>query len=239
LVLVIGDFHIPERKHSIHPAFKTLLAPGKIQHILCTGNLTTKCTYDYLKLICGDVHVVKGEFDEVCLLVFLLINIGLGIPPHEGPQCREFQNRFDKWLSSGSMGKQRKPFYASKTTGRRYSYLRPYTSIRSLRIWWQVFHKPRLCHWCVQSYTQAIFPRYCYSFNRLLLLLHRLHSHRFTLGQPARSLITTISLIVCRNPQPSFVLLDIQESVIQLYVYTLVDDEHKVSRIEYRKPIAA
>ncbi|KER22817.1 hypothetical protein T265_09155 [Opisthorchis viverrini] len=64
LVLVIGDFHIPDRKHSIHPAFKNLLAPGKIQHILCTGNLTTKCMYDYLKLICGDVHVVKGEYDE-------------------------------------------------------------------------------------------------------------------------------------------------------------------------------
>lgn len=66
LVLVIGDFHIPDRKRSLHPAFKTLLAPGKIQHILCTGNLTSKHMYDYLKLICGDVHVVKGDFDEVC-----------------------------------------------------------------------------------------------------------------------------------------------------------------------------
>lgn len=40
--------------------------PGRIQHILCTGNLCTKETYDYLKTLASDVHVVKGDFDEVC-----------------------------------------------------------------------------------------------------------------------------------------------------------------------------
>ncbi|CAN8192714.1 unnamed protein product [Coccothraustes coccothraustes] len=35
-----------------------------IQHILCTGNLCTKDTYDYLKTLAGDVHVVRGDFDE-------------------------------------------------------------------------------------------------------------------------------------------------------------------------------
>lgn len=39
--------------------------PGKIQHILCTGNLCTKETYDYLKTLAADVHVVRGDFDEV------------------------------------------------------------------------------------------------------------------------------------------------------------------------------
>lgn len=42
-----------------------LQVPGKIQHILCTGNLCTKETLDYLKSIAGDVTVVRGEFDEV------------------------------------------------------------------------------------------------------------------------------------------------------------------------------
>lgn len=72
LVLVIGDFHIPDRKLSLHPAFKSLLAPGKIQHIFCTGNLTNKCTYDYMKSVCGDVHVVKGDFDEVAYFYLFL-----------------------------------------------------------------------------------------------------------------------------------------------------------------------
>ena len=39
--------------------------PGRIQHILCTGNLCTKESYDYLKTLASDVHVVRGDFDEV------------------------------------------------------------------------------------------------------------------------------------------------------------------------------
>ena len=38
--------------------------PGKIQHILCTGNLVTRDTFDYLKTLASDVHVVAGDFDE-------------------------------------------------------------------------------------------------------------------------------------------------------------------------------
>ena len=39
--------------------------PGKIQQIICTGNICDKETYDYLRTIAGDVHVVKGDWDEV------------------------------------------------------------------------------------------------------------------------------------------------------------------------------
>ena len=39
--------------------------PGRIQHILCTGNLCTNETYDFLKTLASDVHVVRGDFDEV------------------------------------------------------------------------------------------------------------------------------------------------------------------------------
>ena len=42
-----------------------LQVPGKIQHILCTGNLCSKETFDYLKTLASDVHVVKGDFDDV------------------------------------------------------------------------------------------------------------------------------------------------------------------------------
>lgn len=38
--------------------------PGKIQHILCPGNLCSKETFDYLKTIASDVHVTRGDFDE-------------------------------------------------------------------------------------------------------------------------------------------------------------------------------
>ncbi|NXA03408.1 VPS29 protein, partial [Sapayoa aenigma] len=46
--------------------FKELLVPGKIQHILCTGNLCTKESHDYLRTLAGDVHIVRGD-SEVTL----------------------------------------------------------------------------------------------------------------------------------------------------------------------------
>lgn len=64
LVLVAGDIHIPHRASGLSSKFKKLLVPGKIQHILCTGNLCTKDSYDYLKTLASDVHVVRGDFDD-------------------------------------------------------------------------------------------------------------------------------------------------------------------------------
>ena len=42
LVLVLGDLHIPQRAPAISPKFLKMLAPGKMQHVLCTGNLVQK-----------------------------------------------------------------------------------------------------------------------------------------------------------------------------------------------------
>ena len=70
LVLVIGDFHIPHRTHDLPSKFKKLLVPGKIQQILCTGNVCDRETYDYLRTVAADVHVVRGDYDEVRGSVF-------------------------------------------------------------------------------------------------------------------------------------------------------------------------
>nr|GAT57690.1 retrograde transporter [Mycena chlorophos] len=64
LVLIIGDLHIPHRTHDLPAKFKKLLVPGKIQQILCTGNVCDKETYEYLRSISPDVNVVKGDYDE-------------------------------------------------------------------------------------------------------------------------------------------------------------------------------
>ena len=65
LVLVIGDLHIPHRIHDLPAKFKKLLVPGKIQQILCTGNVCDRETYEYLRTVSPDVNVVKGDYDEV------------------------------------------------------------------------------------------------------------------------------------------------------------------------------
>lgn len=70
LVLVIGDLHIPHRIHDLPAKFKKLLVPGKIQQILCTGNVCDRETYEYLRTVAADVHVVRGDYDEVRLDVW-------------------------------------------------------------------------------------------------------------------------------------------------------------------------
>lgn len=63
LVLCIGDLHIPYRAVGLPAKFKALLVPGKIHHILCPGNLCIPEVYDYLRTVCADLHVTRGEFD--------------------------------------------------------------------------------------------------------------------------------------------------------------------------------
>ena len=76
LVLVIGDLHIPSRAPSLPAKFKNLLLPGKIQQTLCTGNVTDRETYDFLRSVSSDIHIVKGDFDDVCSRTFKELMVG-------------------------------------------------------------------------------------------------------------------------------------------------------------------
>ncbi|KAK4482682.1 hypothetical protein RD792_009848 [Penstemon davidsonii] len=64
LVLALGDLHIPHRAPDLPAKFKSMLVPGKIQHIICTGNICIKEIHDYLKTLCPDLHITRGEYDE-------------------------------------------------------------------------------------------------------------------------------------------------------------------------------
>lgn len=64
LVLVVSDMNVPFKINDIPAQFKTLLIPNKIQHVLCLGNMGSKESYDWLKGLSNNFHVVKGEFDE-------------------------------------------------------------------------------------------------------------------------------------------------------------------------------
>ncbi|KIW12954.1 hypothetical protein PV08_08141 [Exophiala spinifera] len=63
LVLVIGDLFIPDRAPEIPAKFRKLLTPGKIGQVICLGNLNDKETYDFLRQIAPDLHIVKGDYD--------------------------------------------------------------------------------------------------------------------------------------------------------------------------------
>ncbi|EEY62539.1 vacuolar protein sorting-associated protein 29 [Phytophthora infestans T30-4] len=64
LVLVVGDSHIPNRASEIHEKFQKMLAPNKMQHVLCTGNVGTKEQFDELRNLAPNVHVVVGDCDQ-------------------------------------------------------------------------------------------------------------------------------------------------------------------------------
>ena len=64
LALVVGDMHIPQRAIGIPEKFQRLLVPNKMQHVLCTGNLTSKEQIDELRALAPNVHVVRGSFDD-------------------------------------------------------------------------------------------------------------------------------------------------------------------------------
>lgn len=48
-----------------HGLVRSSLPAGKIQSILCTGNVCDAETHEYLQSIAPEVHVVKGDSDEV------------------------------------------------------------------------------------------------------------------------------------------------------------------------------
>lgn len=64
LVLLVGDFHIPQRAIDLPFCFRELLNTDKIRHVLCTGNVGCKQVLDNLRNIAGSVHVAKGDMDQ-------------------------------------------------------------------------------------------------------------------------------------------------------------------------------
>ena len=42
-----------------------LQVPGKMQHVLCTGNVCSKTSEEYLRTLAGSVHIVRGDMDVV------------------------------------------------------------------------------------------------------------------------------------------------------------------------------
>lgn len=81
-MLVLGDLHIPHRADAIPPQLKELLVPGKMHHVLCTGNVCSKATEEYLRTLANSVHIVRGDMD---------LQAGLSdLPDHKVLQIGEF-----------------------------------------------------------------------------------------------------------------------------------------------------
>ena len=56
---------MPHRAASIHEKFGKMLVPNKMQHVICTGNLCTREQHDFLRTLAPNVHITRGDMDEV------------------------------------------------------------------------------------------------------------------------------------------------------------------------------
>lgn len=64
-VLLIGDFHIPNKAADLPDEFKELLVPGPIGHVICTGNIGNKETWEKFKNLSSNFTMVRGDCDDV------------------------------------------------------------------------------------------------------------------------------------------------------------------------------
>ncbi|CBZ52439.1 putative vacuolar protein sorting 29 [Neospora caninum Liverpool] len=106
LVLLIGDFHIPQRAIDLPPCFRELLNTDKIRHVLCTGNVGCASVVDSLRSISSSLHIVKGDadagfdFPEYKVLQFGQFKVGLIhghqiVPYGDGGSLLHWQRKLD------------------------------------------------------------------------------------------------------------------------------------------------
>jgi len=62
-ILVVGDLHIPHRVGELPEKFKSLWQAGKVDQILCTGNVTHKEVREYFRSITNNTVLVAGQED--------------------------------------------------------------------------------------------------------------------------------------------------------------------------------
>ena len=64
-VLIVGDFCIPTLCMVIPTELKQYLVPGKIDHVLCTGNIGDDKTLQMIKKVSHNFATVRGTMDTV------------------------------------------------------------------------------------------------------------------------------------------------------------------------------
>ena len=62
LVLVLGDLHIPDRATKIAAPIQRMLVPNKMQHVICTGNVSPESLQE-LQQLAPKLHCVAGDYD--------------------------------------------------------------------------------------------------------------------------------------------------------------------------------
>ena len=65
-ILIVGDFHIPQRASAINPLITEYFKQVTYELIFCTGDLTSQEILDYLSKL-GECWTVRGNMDTIDL----------------------------------------------------------------------------------------------------------------------------------------------------------------------------
>ncbi|KAG7784373.1 hypothetical protein KL910_004497 [Ogataea haglerorum] len=242
LILAIGDLHIPERAVDIPHKFKKLLQPtGKIQQVLCLGNVTnSQSTLDFLKSLSLDFQIVKGDLDQDYNLPLSLVfshdklKVGLlngfQIVPKADPLSLLSQARLMDVdiLIYGSTHKVEAytldgRFFVNpgSATGAFSTSKMDQEDVDTVEAYLAEVNGKR-----GQGEEKKETNSEDKDGNGDIKEEEKLES-----GKPEEP----VEIGEYMDPVPSFCLLDIQGSVCTLYLYTLIEGEVKVDKLTYRK----
>ncbi|SGY99625.1 BQ5605_C034g11294 [Microbotryum silenes-dioicae] len=262
LVLVLGDIHIPIRTHDLPAKFKKLLVPGKIQQILCTGNVCDKETWEYLRSVAPDLRGVRGEYDENPALPPSMVlqhgplRIGVlhghqVVPLGDTEALSAIARKLDvDVLISGATHR----FEAFEYDGR--FFINPGSATGAFSPHWTppATTPPTTINQPSTSSTTGVESTTSSTTSTLSTGTKtaeegrpgseataagttdpKAEGKRNGAGEEEEAETEQDQFMEPPSPTPSFALLDIQGNVVVTYVYQLVEGEVRVEKIEHRK----
>ncbi|GJP43213.1 hypothetical protein CLOM_g2707 [Closterium sp. NIES-68] len=221
LVLALGDLHVPHRAADLPAKFKSMLLPGKIHHVLSPGNLCIKEVHEYLRSICPDVHVTRGEYDdeaqfpETKVVVVGGFRIGL---------CHGHQ--VIPWGDVESLAMlQRQMGVDILITGHTHRF-------KAYRHQGRLLINPG-------SATGAYTPTTA-TAAAAAAVSGTVGACSDTAGDAGAAAPTAAAAAAggATPLHPSFVLMDVDGARVVVYIYELVGGDVKVDKIEFKKPTA-
>ncbi|KAL7578717.1 hypothetical protein ACA910_015955 [Epithemia clementina (nom. ined.)] len=222
LVLVLGDLHIPHRASKIPAPFKRMLVPNKMQHVICTGNLSAE-DYAELQSLAPNVHVVAGDYDVVTVA-----------------DPTQHQQQQDIMYNPNTNNNNNMNATSTSTTATTSFPETRVLQVGAFRM--GVIHGHQLIPWNSKDAIERMRRKLNVDIlvtghthqNEVKVLQNDLHFHI----NPG-SITGASSALVDGDVVPSFILLAVQDTKVSCYVYEFVAGEVQVSKTEFTKKALA
>ncbi|CAI5942738.1 unnamed protein product [Closterium sp. NIES-64] len=195
-----------------------MLLPGKIHHVLSPGNLCIKEVQEYLRGICPDVHVTRGEYDDDAQFpdtkVVVVGGFRIGL-------CHGHQ--VIPWGDVESLAMlQRQMGVDILITGHTHRF-------KAYRHQGRLLINPGSA---TGAYTPSTAAAAAAAATAAAAAAAAGETDAAAAAGGAAAAAAAAAL------HPSFVLMDVDGARVVVYIYELVGGDVKVDKIEFKKPVA-